>query len=218
MTNQKYKNLTLREFDAAAEKFDDSDPSVYNLCRKDYPDLLEELLKEPCQDVLDCGCGTGAMLAMFRDACPDKQYTGIDLSKKMIEVANRRAGDGLEFLQGDCENLPFADSSFDTVLCTMSFHHYPNPERFFQSVYRILRKGGRLILRDMTSSSRLMMWLINHIELPIIRTVFHKGDVHCYNRAEIAALCQQSGMVMERFEIRKGFRMHCVCRKQEKDS
>ena len=44
----------------------------------------------------------------------------------MIEVANRRAGDGLEFFQGDCENLPFADNSFDTVLCTMSFHHYPN--------------------------------------------------------------------------------------------
>ena len=41
----------------------------------------------------------------------------------MIEVANRRAGDGLEFFQGDCENLPFADNSFDTVLCTMSFHH-----------------------------------------------------------------------------------------------
>lgn len=40
MTNQKYKNLTLREFDAAAEKFDDSDPSVYNLCRKDYPRLV----------------------------------------------------------------------------------------------------------------------------------------------------------------------------------
>ena len=55
MTNQKYKNFTLREFDTAAEKFDDDDPSVYNLCRKDYPDLLEELLKEPCQDVLDCG-------------------------------------------------------------------------------------------------------------------------------------------------------------------
>lgn len=48
-------------------------------------------MKEPCQDVLDCGCGTGAMLVMFRDACPDKQYIGIDLSKKMIEVANRRA-------------------------------------------------------------------------------------------------------------------------------
>ena len=32
MTNQKYKNLTLREFDAAAEKFDDSDPSVCTTC------------------------------------------------------------------------------------------------------------------------------------------------------------------------------------------
>ena len=217
MTVQEYKNLTLREFDAAAEKFDDNDPSVYNLCRKDYPDLLAELISEPCKDILDCGCGTGAMLSMIREKCPDKNYTGIDLSEKMIEVANRRAGENLRFVRGDCENLPFGDGSFDAVLCSMSFHHYPNPDRFFQSVHRILRKDGRLILRDMTSNSRLMMWFINHIELPIIRTVFHKGDVHCYNRAEIAALCQQSGLVMERFEIRKGFRMHCVCRKQEKD-
>lgn len=39
MTNREYKKLTLREFNMAAEKFDDNDPSVYNLCRKDYPDL-----------------------------------------------------------------------------------------------------------------------------------------------------------------------------------
>ena len=71
-----YDKPKIQKSHSAAEKFDDSDPSVYNLCRKDYPDLLEELLKEPCQDVLDCGCGTGAMLVMFRDACPDKQYTG----------------------------------------------------------------------------------------------------------------------------------------------
>ena len=214
MTAKEYKSLTLREFDAAAEKFDDNDPSVYNLCRKDYPDLLSELISEPCKDVLDCGCGTGAMLSMIREKCPDKNYTGIDLSEKMIKVADRRSNKNLRFLQGDCENLPFEDNSFDAVLCSMSFHHYPNPDRFFQSVHRILRKDGRLILRDMTSGSRLMMWFINHIELPIIRTMLHKGDVHCYNRAEIAALCQQSGLEMESFEIRNGMRLHCVCRKE----
>ena len=37
MTGEEYKKLSLKEFDRAAVKFDDEDPSVYNLCRKDYP-------------------------------------------------------------------------------------------------------------------------------------------------------------------------------------
>lgn len=40
MTDKEYKSLSLKEFDQAAEKFDDNDPSVYNLCRKDYHDVL----------------------------------------------------------------------------------------------------------------------------------------------------------------------------------
>lgn len=61
MTAEEYKKLSLREFDRAAEKFDDDDPSVYNMCRKDYPDVLAEVVKEPFSDLLDAGCGTGAM-------------------------------------------------------------------------------------------------------------------------------------------------------------
>lgn len=45
MTSEQYKKLSLREFDEAAEKFDDNDPSVYNMCRKDYPDVLAEVRK-----------------------------------------------------------------------------------------------------------------------------------------------------------------------------
>ena len=43
MTGEEYKRLSLKEFDRAAEKFDDDDPSVYNMCRKDYPDVLAEV-------------------------------------------------------------------------------------------------------------------------------------------------------------------------------
>ena len=39
------KSMTLKEFEKAAEQFDNDDPSVYNLCRKDYPDILAELEK-----------------------------------------------------------------------------------------------------------------------------------------------------------------------------
>lgn len=215
MTNEQYKKLSLKEFDQAAEKFDNNDPSVYNMCRKDYPDVLAEVVKEPFSDLLDAGCGTGAMLGMFRKDCPDKNYTGIDLSEKMIETAKRKKLDGVCFVAGDCENLPFAEKSFDVVTCSMSFHHYPDPEKFFQSLHRVLRPGGRLILRDMAAKSKTMMWVFNHIEIPVINKVLRKGDVHVYSREDIQRLCGISGMKLESYEVRKGFRLHCVVRKED---
>ena len=213
MKSEKYKHLTLDEFNRAAEKFDDDDISVYNMCRKEYPDILEEVQKEDFQDLLDAGCGTGAMLGMFCHDLPDKKYTGVDLSPQMIDVANRKRLDGVQFTVGDCEALPFSDNSFDVITCSMSFHHYPNPDKFFQNASRVLRKNGRLVLRDMASSKKIIMWFINHLEIPILARLMHKGDVHVYSREEIQALCDQSGLNLERYEIRKGFRLHCVCRK-----
>lgn len=66
MTSEEYKKLSLLEFDKAAEKFDDNGPSVYNMCRKDYPDVLTEAVSKPFNDLLDAGCGTGAMLGMLK--------------------------------------------------------------------------------------------------------------------------------------------------------
>lgn len=212
MDSKTYKAYSLQEFNRAAEKFDDNDPSVYNMCRKDYPDILEELEKEDFTDVLDAGCGTGAVISLLHKKYPGKHFTGIDLSDKMIEVAARKGISGVTFVQGDCEELPFLDGSFDAVLCSMSFHHYPNPERFFANVCRVLRPGGRLILRDMTGPT-WMIWIVNHIEVPLCNKLLHKGDVRIYNRMDIQKLCKESGLKLERFEQRKGFRLHCVCRK-----
>lgn len=213
MTSEEYKKLSLKEFDKAATKFDDNDPSVYNMCRKDYPDVIKEVISEPFSDLLDAGCGTGAMLSMFKKDCPDKNYTGIDLSEKMIQVAKEKHFEEIQFIVGDCESLPFPDNSFDVVTCSMSFHHYPNPEKFFMSLRKVLRPGGRLILRDMASSNGFVMWFINHIEIPIINSVLKKGDVHCYTKNDIQRLCIAGGLKLERYEVRKGFRLHCVVRK-----
>ncbi len=213
MKSEEYKKLSLMEFDKAAAKFDDSDPSVYNMCRKDYPDVFAEVVREPFTDLLDAGCGTGAMLELFRRDCPGKSYTGIDLSEKMIEAAKSKKLDGVTFVVGDCEALPFSAGSFDVVTCSMSFHHYPDPEKFFVSLNRVLRPGGRLVLRDMASSSGALMWLINHVEIPLANRLMRKGDVHCYSEADIRRLCEASGLSLERYEVRKGFRLHCVVRK-----
>lgn len=213
MTSEEYKKLSLKEFDKAAVKFDDDDLSVYNMCRKDYPDVQAEALREPFSDLLDAGCGTGAMLDMFHRDCPNKHYTGVDLSEKMIETAKKKHIDAIRFVVGDCEELPFDDNSFDVVTCSMSFHHYPNPEKFFMNLHRVLRSGGRFILRDMASNSSLLMWIFNHIEIPICNKVLRTGDVHVYSKADIQRLCDISGLTLELYEVRKGFRLHCVVRK-----
>ena len=109
-------------------------------------------------DVLDCGCGTGPMIQLLHDKYPNKHYVGLDLTPEMINVANAKKLSNTEFVVGDSENLPFEENSFDAIICSNSFHHYPNPQNFFDSAYCVLRKGGRLILRDYTSSN-FVVWL-----------------------------------------------------------
>lgn len=212
MTDKEYKNMSVKEFTKAAEIYESDHAGVYKMCKKDYPDVLAELEKEPFYDLLDCGCGTAPMLTLLHEKYPEKHLTGIDITPKMIEAARAKQMDNVELLVGDCENLPFDDNSFDAVICCQSFHHYPNVQGFFNSVYRVLRPDGRLVLRDMTMNTAAVRWLCNHIEMPLINLTGH-GDVRIYGREEVNALCKKAGLHMEMFERRGFCRLHCVARK-----
>lgn len=212
MTGEEYKALSVREFTKAAGVYETDSAGVYKMCRKDYPDVLAELEKEPFTDLLDCGCGTAPMLTLLHEKYPGKHFTGIDLTPKMIEAAKAKHMEGVELIVGDCENLPFAENSFDAIICCQSFHHYPNVQDFFCSAARVLRPGGRLILRDMTMKSAAVRWLCNHIEMPLIHLAGH-GDVRIYGKDEVQHLCEQAGLHMETFEVRGFCRLHCVARR-----
>ena len=211
MNASDYKALSIKEFSRAAKVYETDEAGVYRMCRKDYPDILAELEKEEFTDVLDAGCGTGAVIALLSEKYPEKHYTGIDLSPKMIEVASAKKTENAVFVCGDCEDLPFKDNSFDAITCSMSFHHYPHPVDFFRSCERVLRPGGRLIIRDMTAGP-LKLKLINAVEIPLVH-LLGKGDVACYGRKDFERFCQESGLKLELFEQRKGFRLHSVMRK-----
>ena len=212
-TGKQFKSLSVDEFTRAADRYETDRAGVYNICKKDYPDILEEVKKEPFDDLLDAGCGTAPMLSLLTAEFPDKRFTGIDLTPKMIEVAKAKNLPNATFVCGDCENLPFEDAAFDVIICSQSFHHYPNPQDFLHSVRRCLCPNGRLVLRDMTMKSRLIHWFVNKVELPVLNHLGY-GDVHCYNRAELQALCDETGLVLERFEQRKGMKLHAVIRKR----
>jgi len=211
-TSEEYKQLSIKEFDGAAERYESDKAGIYNMCKNDYPPILEEIEKVQFETLLDAGCGTAPMISLLKEKYPDKKYTGVDLSEKMIEKAKEKNLENTEFVVGDCENLPFAENSFDIVINSQSFHHYPNPQDFFNSVYKVLKPGGRLILRDNTGN-KFVKWVINYIEVPLANMTGH-GDVKIYSLDEVREFCKNANLEVETLEQRKGLRLHLVAVKK----
>ena len=211
-TSEYYKNLSKKEFTQAAEKYEGKNAGIYEMCKYDYPQILEEIEKEPFTDLLDAGCGPAPMISLLSEKYPDKHYIGIDLTEKMIEVAKAKNLPNAKFIVGDCENLPFDDNSFDVIICSMSAHHYPEIQNFYDSVFRVLRPGGRFILRDCTSDSRFLRWFGSHIEMPLANAMGH-GDVTMLRREDVTAGLQKAGMQVIKCEAQKKLRLHVLARK-----
>ena len=57
------------------------------------------------------------------------------------------------------------------------------------------------------------MWFFNHIEIPAANRFLNKEDVRVYSKDAIQRLCDAGGLKLELYEVRKGFRLHCVVRK-----
>ena len=58
LTSEEYKKLSVKEFSKAAEIYE----SMYKICKRDYPDVIEEIEKEPFETLLDAGCGPAPIL------------------------------------------------------------------------------------------------------------------------------------------------------------
>jgi ubiquinone/menaquinone biosynthesis C-methylase UbiE len=98
--------------------------------------------------LLDVGCGTGA--ASRAASAVARLVVGVDLSPEMIRRATELAGDveNVRFMVADAEQLPFDDGAFTAVVCSNSFHHYPDPSRAVREMARVLASDGKLVIGD----------------------------------------------------------------------
>lgn len=120
-----------------------------------HKQVLARLALDRPADVLDIGCGTGALTRQIYDALPadaPRRVCGVDAAEAMIAVANKKAGarPGLAFAAALAEDLPYPDASFDRVLSTFFFHHlnYALKVKALAEIARVLRPGGQAAILD----------------------------------------------------------------------
>jgi SAM-dependent methyltransferase len=124
--------------------------------------------------LLDVGCGGQRYRSLFAHA---KRYVGVDLPSNSANTSLLSA-----FASG--LNLPFADRSFDTVLCTEVLEHVPEPLVMMQEIARVLRSGGCLILTTPQT------WGLH--EAP--------HDYYRYTEFGLRYLAERSGLTVERVQ------------------
>jgi ubiquinone/menaquinone biosynthesis C-methylase UbiE len=115
--------------------------------------FIESLPLSNCQDGLDLACGMGILGEMMVAMNPALRIAGLDLSWETLQLARERlerAGrprqtarrEWLGLIMATADLLPIGDHSQDVIVIGNAIHVLPDPDRFLQDVYRVLRKGG----------------------------------------------------------------------------
>jgi demethylmenaquinone methyltransferase / 2-methoxy-6-polyprenyl-1,4-benzoquinol methylase len=97
--------------------------------------------------VLDVATGTGMVAAELLARAPGCQIVGIDQSAEMLSAARARfagGGDRVELVEGQAEQLPFAEASFDALTVTYLLRYVDDPAATVRELARVVRPGGRL--------------------------------------------------------------------------
>lgn len=149
--------------------------------------LLRHLPRHRPLTILDIGCGTGQLLLDIRDRCEEVRLHGLDLCPGMVRTARQLLGAEPVLVVGDSGCLPFADRSMDVVVCTHSFHHYPDQAAVLREMARVLRPGGRALILDGDRDTP-WGWLLYDVFV-----VWAEGSIQHCSAVTMRKLCRAAG-------------------------
>ncbi len=145
--------------------------------------------------VLDVACGPGILSAAIAKTARD--VVAFDLTLQMLKKAAQRCSeagvDNVAFREGNASDLPFADAAFDAAVTRLSVHHFDQPNRVIEEIFRVLRPGGSFVIADVISSEvPAEAELQNAIE--ILRDPSH---VRMLPGSELTSLVNAAGFAIE---------------------
>lgn len=155
--------------------------------------VLDRIDWPSTQRFLDVACGSG--FAVYEAGRrlrgkPGALACGCDLSEGMLRQRAAAPPDAGKtgFLAASAQSLPYADHSFDALIVTAAFHHFPVPAQALLEFRRVLRPGGSLLIADTCRDQSLGTWIWDRIH-----RWFEKGHVKYYRTDELRSLLTETG-------------------------
>lgn len=134
--------------------------------RSVYRTILEEtgyIIPRPAA-LLDIGCGNGAFTRVLAAALP---RTAIYATDAVVSEGYTPRPE-ITFVKGKAEWLPFHEGMFDVVVVALSFHHWADKDKGIKEAYRVLKKGGHLLMGEPLLegwlSNRFWGWLMQALD------------------------------------------------------
>ena len=140
----------------------------------DVPESTLQMLPNDMRSLkaVELGCGTGYVSAWM--ARRGARVTAIDLSERQLDTARRLQqlhGLTIEFVHGNCEQLPFGDSSFDFGISEYGAAIWCQPERWLREAFRVIKPGG--LLHFLGCSPWVYVCSPPNGELPLVERLEH---------------------------------------------
>ena len=156
--------------------------------------------------ILDVATGTGDVAFYLHNRLPEARIDGIDLSEGMLEIARNKkkrlpaqSRDRINFLVGDCLQLPYDDNEFDMITVAYGVRNFEHLAAGYREMLRVLRPGGLLCVIELAvPSSRPVRSAYNlyarHIIPAIGKAVSGDNRAYSYLPESIAAAPQRDDM------------------------
>jgi ubiquinone/menaquinone biosynthesis C-methylase UbiE len=180
--------LNVNRWNSRAKNYD---KPIYNFFRFMQKYVISLLDLEGNIKMLDIGCGTGWAVRYASQLCTGNgEFYGLDISPLMIEKAKKDSSGykNVFFFNADSETMPFENNLFDFIICTNSFHHYQNPIKVLEEIYRVLKPNGKIFIMDPNADNTIIRILDN--------IVSRREDAHVkfYNTREYKSFFEKTNI------------------------
>ena len=182
----KDKSQVETMFDGIAPKYDFLNHflslNIDSLWRKA---TVKMLTTPPQAQYLDIASGTGDLALAINKKKKPKSIIGIDISDGMLEYGRKKIEkkglqDIISFKQENCEDLSFADNTFDGASIGFGIRNFQNPDKGLDEIFRVLKPGGELVVlefsRPKNSVFRAIYEFYFRTVLPGIGKIFSKHN------------------------------------------
>jgi malonyl-CoA O-methyltransferase len=154
-----------RSFGQAAAHYDE-----HAALQRDVADnLLRRIAVTNPAIALDLGCGTGYCASKLGARFPDAQLLALDLALPMLRASAARVAHDTPLLCADLQALPLQANTADLAVCSLTLQWCSDPQRAFDELARVLRRGGQALLSTFGPAT-----------LRELRAAWHAVDAHVH--------------------------------------